>query len=898
MKRIGKYVYIIYIVFCITLLFIKHKDGEGQIQIDQYGIETDSTIELSEEKQIEANFTLTNDHLEGLSVKFQSDYAFQNEQIKAVLYDANTGDILAEDIVELKYEMIRNKDYGSFIYFSLPVSSGKGKDVKIDFSLVGEEIFVYPRFVVSDGKILSSELVIDGEKEDQNLVFSTRYNLGTSNSYINIISEGIFWILIGTVLFYLYCNRNKKLYPQGTKDGNENLKSGRFKKQFFSKNNKKALGFFLSCFLMIIFLVYVYQYGIEKVLVKQKEVSVFKQDTSGTICIDENTKKISQTFLCEYDKVSGLIVPYSIEKVGDQAAVHVKVKDNTTGLELADKVLTVPRSKREREELYIDFHETLVKGDNHILEIEIIPEHWENTIINSLLLSNEPTEVKGKDSRLLFNGKSLEAVMDIKIECENTDYLKILYIVLSGMLFFALLISYILCCVKKIKIHKIFLPLAVCFGTIFSCVIGLYTVPDEPSHIDTAYQLSNEILGVPDSPKPGYIYKRADDIDPLTESKQSLNVYSYERLFKQLFSKVKDDTLIECSVSNNFSNAGRVFYYPQAMGISFGRIFGLGTMPTMMLGRIVALIIYAILTSVAIKKIPLAKASLFLIGLLPISLQQAASFSYDAMINGVSFLYVGYALAFLYDEEFGSNLDTTVLLISGSLLASVKGGVYLPLCFLPLISLSKKTRKNFVYVGCIVGVFILFFAKYNLLNTIIRLTADQGTMVGGAANQEIYTLSYILNHPLQFIGMFFHTFYKQGDSYIRNLLGGNLAWRDINISWTIIFAFGLVVLLSCLGTQKKNADKILRSEKVGFGIISLSTFGLIELSMLFAWTPITYLYITGVQGRYFLPFFPLVLIIFRNTFIKIEKNIDKILIFSICILDILTILQVVQRALE
>ena len=69
----------------------------------------------------------------------------------------------------------------------------------------------------------------------------------------------------------------------------------------------------------------------------------------------------------------------------------------------------------------------------------------------------------------------------------------------------------------------------------------------------------------------------------------------------------------------------------------------------------------------------------------------------------------------------------------------------------------------------------------------------------------------MLHAPVKFIGIFLNTFYEQGDKYIRNLFGGNLAWRDINISWLIVFGFILIVLLSCVQSEKER--RILGAER-------------------------------------------------------------------------------------
>ena len=106
----------------------------------------------------------------------------------------------------------------------------------------------------------------------------------------------------------------------------------------------------------------------------------------------------------------------------------------------------------------------------------------------------------------------------------------------------------------------------------------------------------------------------------------------------------------------------------------------------------------------------------------------------------------------------------------------------------------------------------------------------------------------------------------------------------------------MLILLSCIRQTKE--PKIIVQHRMAFAIITIGTFGCIELSMMLAWTPVTINYITGVQGRYFIPFFLLLLLLIRNSFFQTKRNISQELVFGAGILNIITILQVVQKVLE
>lgn len=867
MKKKLQITYIIYIVLCILFIGYQATRLTELARADRFGLSTDDTVKLRADSVVAAEFEITGDAMQGVSVKFQSEDRFQNEMLSASLFDFETDELLVSDTVELKNERIQNKDGGSSIYFELPLEGAKDRKVRLEFALTGEDVRVQPSFVVSESKVSDSVLTVDGKKSHMNLVFSVRYSEGESRDVAGAVMDGLLWILAGTLIFAFLWTKEK------------HQKTVAFKKTEAEREAKvrvcwhrKVLGYvFLIGCLGFVF-IYVYKFAVSPVIYerKVKEVTLSGAAAGGNT-LTENSGEIKRTFACGKDNLSAVMIDVTAADLSEDARLRVVVSDTATGRELAQSVESLEGSDRESKRLTMRLDETLEKSDEREIELALTPIDFEDTKVE---------------------------VTEASAEYGNVFFLKKMFAILCLLLLIFASMLYAICFVWQPSIEKSFIAAALIMGIIISMVIGLDTVPDEPSHIDTAYAVSNELMGIEESAKPGYIYKRACDVDMAAEEKQSLNAYSYERLYQQLFTRAEDETLVECAARNNLSNAGRAYYLPQALGITVGRLLGLGMMPTMMLGRLFSLICYVLITYFALKKLPIGKLSLFLIGILPITLQQAASFSYDGMINAIAFLYVSYCLYLIYGEECPNGFDMLILVITGCMMANVKGAVYVALCLLPLAAVFVRkdmvSRQKWI-MAALTGVMLFAFAGKRFVSILGWFTVEQGTATGGAASTEVYTFGYLLKHPLSFIGMFVNTFYKQGDSYLRNLLGGNLGWREVNINWAVIFGFLLVILLSCImsGQEKRVGIR----DKICFGGISLAAFFCVELSMLLVWTPITYNYITGVQGRYFIPFFLLILLVLRNSFVSLKRNIDRELIFAAGMLDIVTVLQVIQKVL-
>ena len=75
----------------------------------------------------------------------------------------------------------------------------------------------------------------------------------------------------------------------------------------------------------------------------------------------------------------------------------------------------------------------------------------------------------------------------------------------------------------------------------------------------------------------------------------------------------------------------------------------------------------------------------------------------------------------------------------------------------------------------------------------------------------------------------------------------------------------------------------------------LGCTGLIVLGMLLSWTPMGYVSVEGVQGRYFLPFLLILLTACRNRMIFLQRRMDRGIMAAAVTGQILTIAYVVKQ---
>ena len=127
----------------------------------------------------------------------------------------------------------------------------------------------------------------------------------------------------------------------------------------------------------------------------------------------------------------------------------------------------------------------------------------------------------------------------------------------------------------------------------------------------------------------------------------------------------------------------------------------------LLLGRWFSLLGFAVLSYFAMKKLPFGKSTLFLLAILPMNLQQCTSFSYDAVITGVSFLFISWCLSLTFGEKQLKGTDMLGLGILGIILVYGKSGVYLPLALLIFLIPAKRFGGKRIRNICAAGLFLL-----------------------------------------------------------------------------------------------------------------------------------------------------------------------------------------------
>ncbi len=468
--------------------------------------------------------------------------------------------------------------------------------------------------------------------------------------------------------------------------------------------------------------------------------------------------------------------------------------------------------------------------------------------------------------------------------------IRLLFLAFSIGLLAAFTIIYFCAYVFRCKKHILFFVTVIIMGMGYSVIMSPYSVTDEERHFHTAYRVSNYLTFTEESTDdPGEeLYIRACDTD---NSDIMLDIYgryfipsvnSYAAMVNDVLDTGNhnmDMVLLKSErVSGNY-----ICYLMSGLGIAIGRTLNLGFTLTFYLGRMMNLLWFAIMGSLAVKKLPFGKNVLFGISLMPLMLQQAASYSYDSVTAAFSFYFIAACLDISYRKEKIRFAEVLQLLICVIVFASVRGGVLLfllPLLILLFQNPQLSKKQKWLAVG---GTVITAGIAFVVLN-IWRFNTGDATAVTDTVPS--YGLDYIFKDTKGFIELLMNTYFQEKERWFYSLFGSYMSWVSLEVEKTFALVFAALLFVasirgsSALETQMRNRDKFVFAL-----IVVLLTIGFLAAG--FLWTQPDSPYITGVETRYILTVMPLILLLLRNRTLVCKKDITAFLTTAFILTNIL-----------
>ena len=453
------------------------------------------------------------------------------------------------------------------------------------------------------------------------------------------------------------------------------------------------------------------------------------------------------------------------------------------------------------------------------------------------------------------------------------------------------------------NLERIYVLCGLTMGIVYLFVIPPYATPDEVAHINSAYHVSNVILHTTgENEGGGIIAKRECDTKEFSDA---INRQAYNSMIDSLFQKTGDTSIKEkhCVYATPY-----LLYFVSGTGIAFARLLHLNWMAALLMGGFFNVSFFVGMMYYAMKKLPFGKIALFAVCMMPMTLQQTSSFSYDQMAITMAFLVTALALRFAYGEEPVKKSEIVVYILASAMLVVAKGGAYSAIVFLPFLlmfSKDKLTKRNLLCAGG----FTAGMALILLRGKIASLFAGGGTAVTTAVNavteQEgayiawadsyAYSLSELLHQPRLFLQILINTFQTNLDFYMETMIGSHLGWLAIDVATVYLYGFVAVLFVGVFCREGEPAGMRMK-DRIGMWIIGASGIGASLMAMLLYWTPKETGSILGVQGRYFIPVLFLMALTLRNRAIIIKKNLNKVLVLTLLILELIVVISVLQNS--
>ena len=897
------YFTVIFLVFLAALL----RSPSPSFNKYYLGSQADTRYELKDDSNIAFVFQISQNDLIGL---YLNDYSsngltFKDEYIEVSVTDYVTMEQYQAANVRLS-DQISEKNI--FIPFDREYAPG----TKLLVQLKSHGLFSKGILLgLSKTKSYGNITWIKGRLQKSRFICVSLLQKTFQKDYLTPVLYLLAELLFGAVLIILsgkkglpVFNRQKPGRPEGL------FRSGCFS---FKELAVTAAGMVCILGFSLLLWDYVYTYAIETTLNRYTASFSFDPQTVRNQAIHlEDDTPASALLLAEKDHFSGIGV--YLADISGKGILSFSLENARTGELLVEKKYTLSALEdiadfADLSDYYssTEITSAVSLDDCYRLDFQTeLPGSKDTAYRVTLMISQsggagvDLLTAQNSQSPVYINGTPSASGAGFLLLYQNNWYFKKLFMGIAILLILVLECLFLIGRFTNIRTHLLFPAAFLILGIVYSIIIPPYCVPDERSHIDTAYRISNEIMGISDLPGPNEIWKRACDIDSTKDNTMSVTTDLYRELFSNLFGRAEDETLRISSAGDSLSNVTVFNYLPAALGFTAARLLHRNMQTMIMFGRWFNILVISLLLFLAVHHLRTGKELFIVLALTPMFLQQCASCSYDGTIFACTYVFISYCLGILSDEQV-CLMDMLILFISGGILASCKGGVYIPvlglLLLLPFTRAYQNMRSRFsaaiVGITTLAGIGMFFISRF-AVRILQMFSRQEGSAVRSIVQGNVVklvTFGMLLRNPVYALRLFENTIYQRGDILLNEILGSRLAFLNVRVPWFVLSGFLILAVLSAAGTALTDANgrpwrPIYR---LYTGLLCLAGTIMIMLSMLLAWTTLDSDYILGLQGRYFIPYLGLILLIVFGQSPKEKTRCNNTSLLSVCLLQMAAI---------
>lgn len=289
-------------------------------------------------------------------------------------------------------------------------------------------------------------------------------------------------------------------------------------------------------------------------------------------------------------------------------------------------------------------------------------------------------------------------------------------------------------------------------------------------------------------------------------------------------------------------------FLPGALGMAVARLLGLGALGCLYGGRLGNLLAYTAICWLALRQAQKYRPALLGVMLLPLSLFMGGSLSYDATLLACYYLMI----ALLLRDSWTTS--TAGMYLAACTFVSV-AKPYLNLLWVTLVLLvplrawHAKGRCWQWSLGCLAGALAATMAT-ETYGRVMRYNYPVIARQGGEAVGGMEQLIFVLTNPLRSMATFWGTL-CENEFFIGQL--GLFGWKDLPIQ--ALNLLGPVMLLGAALLCSPQTPALGRRRCAGLGAFA-ALYGLGAIAAMYiTYTPVAMVRVVGLQARYFLPVF-------------------------------------------
>lgn len=389
--------------------------------------------------------------------------------------------------------------------------------------------------------------------------------------------------------------------------------------------------------------------------------------------------------------------------------------------------------------------------------------------------------------------------------------------------------------------------------------------PDEGGHFVRAYEFAtqgfasiwNAELSVPMRAFVAKDYTRWSDMVP-SHSGRERQKYELKDFVENNQVNADNESDISVPLAHPQAIMFPLGYLPQASAIALANLFNAPFLALLYSARLLNLVVCLIATICAIRIAPdYAKTPLIAVNLLPMTVYLRSQISVDGLLLAAT----GFTLAVLLrlyekykDENTTGLFSLHILLAIGLFFIAATKSTYLIIFAFWLLIPKHNHRDWLAGIAAVLPAIILTLAWGHFLGQ------HDYAIHGGQAGLLDPTdkIALLQNDPLEVLARIIRSLWRNIFKWSGQMIG-IFGWMDIELFVAWCFA-GIFWLAGLVWIQKCNANILPKLPSYALIAVFAAQVFFVLLTIFIIWADPASPYIGGIQGRYFLPLLPCLLI--------------------------------------